>query len=97
MLEMLALAYFIKQIRKIALAKGIKATKWIATTVISWFVIEIIVFAIGFIVFNIGEEGILMLMFPAIILAATSAFIILEQLKKEPELESINNIGKDVF
>ena len=96
MLEMLALAYFIKQIKKIAKQKGIKATKWIITTVISWFAIEIIVFAVGFIVFNIGEDGILILMLPAIILAATSAYIILERLKKEPDMESINNIGKDI-
>lgn len=97
MLEMLALAYFIKQIKKITEKKGIKSTKWIATTVISWFAIEIIVIIIGFIVFDMHEDDILVLLLPAIILAATSAFLILERLKKEPDLEPIENIDKEVI
>jgi hypothetical protein len=97
MLEMLALAYFIKQIKKITEKKGIKPTKWIVTTVISWFAIEIIVFIIGFIVFDMNEDDILILMFPAIILATTSAFLILERLKKEPDLDPIENIGKEAI
>ena len=94
MIEMFALAYFIKQIRKIALQKGIKPSKWIIATVVSWFTIEIIVFAVGFIAFNMREDGILVLIIPALVLAATSAFLILGRLKNEPDLESINNIGK---
>jgi len=96
MLEMIALAYFIKQIKKVALKKGIKPTKWIVTTVISWFAIEIIVLAIGYLVFNIDEDEIFALIIPALLLAATSAFIILERLKKQPDMESIDNIGKEL-
>ncbi|WP_055445649.1 hypothetical protein [Lacinutrix mariniflava] len=88
MIEILAISYFIKQIKKIALEKGIKATKWIIATVASWFILEIIVFILAFTVFNVNEDDILIIIVPALLAAATSAFLILEMLKKQPKVES---------
>ncbi|WP_062060648.1 hypothetical protein [Aquimarina longa] len=88
MLEILALAYFVKQIKKIALEKGIKPGKWIAVTVISWFVIEVIVFIIAFTAFDISRDEILMALIPALLLSATSAYFILERLKKQVPIEA---------
>jgi len=83
MLEILALSYFAKQIRKIAEEKGIKPGKWIAATFISWFAIEILIFIIAFVFFDVDSDGILVVMIPAVLISATVAFIILEKLKQQ--------------
>jgi hypothetical protein len=83
MLEILALSYFIKQIKKICTEKGIKPGKWIAATAISWFSIEIIIIIIAFAFFDMDDDGIFIVIIPALLLAATSAFVILEMLKKQ--------------
>lgn len=83
MLEIFAIMYFSKQIRKVAEEKGIKPGKWVAATIISWFAVEIIVFVLAFAFFGVDEDGILIVMIPALLLAAASAFIILEMLKKQ--------------
>ena len=89
MLEILALGYFAKQIRKVAEEKGIKPGKWIAATVISWFVIEILIFIIAFSFFDVDRDGIILVMIPAVLVSATVAFVILERLKQQ-EPVSIN-------
>jgi hypothetical protein len=89
MLEILALGYFAKQIRKVAEEKGIKPGKWIAATVISWFVIEILIFIIAFAFFDVDRDGIILVMIPAVLVSATVAFVILERLKQQ-EPVSIN-------
>ena len=83
MLEILALSYFIKQIKKICTEKGLKSGKWIAATVISWFGIEILIFIIAFAFFDLDDDGIFIVIIPALLLAAISAFVILEMLKKQ--------------
>ena len=97
MLEIFAIAYFIRQIKKVALQKGLKPNKWIAATIVSWFALEIIVFVIAFTVFNINDDSILIIMLPAILTAAASAFLILQHLKKQPQKAAteINLIGKE--
>jgi len=81
MLEILLLGYFIKQIRKAAEEKGIKAKKWIIALVASWFAIETLTFVIAFTIFHVGKDEIFMVMIPAIIIAAIVAFFILEKVK----------------
>jgi len=87
MLEILALGYFAKQIRKTAEEKGIKPSKWIAATFISWFAIEILIFVIAFVFFDIERDGIVLVMIPAVLIAATVAFIILEKLKQQDSVK----------
>lgn len=87
MLEILALGYFAKQIRKIAEEKGIKPGKWLAATFISWFVIEILIFIIAFAFFNVDSDGIIIVMIPAVLVSATVAFIILEKLKQQEPIK----------
>ncbi|EDM44804.1 hypothetical protein SCB49_14570 [unidentified eubacterium SCB49] len=89
MLEILALSFFIKKIKKIAEEKGIKPGKWIAATVISWFGLEILIFVIALTVFGLDSDEILFVMFPAIIIAALSAFLILELLKKQEPVTDV--------
>ncbi|MCL5128392.1 MULTISPECIES: hypothetical protein [unclassified Algibacter] len=87
MLEILALGYFAKQIRKIAAEKGIKPGKWIAATFISWFAIEILIFIIAFAFFDVDSDGILVVMIPAVLISATVAFVILEKLKQQESVK----------
>ncbi|WP_299781215.1 hypothetical protein [uncultured Formosa sp.] len=87
MLEILALSYFAKQIKKIAEEKGIKPGKWIAATFISWFVIEILIFILAFTFFNVDRDGIVVVMIPAVLISATVAFIILEKLKQQEPIK----------
>ena len=87
MLEILALGYFARQIRKIAEEKGIKPGKWIAATFISWFAIEILIFIIAFAFFDVDSDGILVVMIPAVLISATVAFVILEKLKQQESVK----------
>lgn len=84
MLEILALSYFAKQIKKTAEEKGIKPGKWLVATIITWFVIEILIFVIAFTFFDLGRDGFFVVMIPAVLVSATGAFIILEKLKQQP-------------
>ena len=87
MLEILALSYFAKQIKKTAKEKGIKPGKWIAATFISWFGIEILIFIIAFTFFDVDSDGILVVMIPAVLISATVAFVILERLKQQESIK----------
>ncbi|MGJ8549317.1 hypothetical protein HSX10_12655 [Winogradskyella undariae] len=87
MLEILALSYFARQIKKIAEEKGIKPGKWIAATFISWFAIEILIFIIAFAFFDVDSDGILVVMIPAVLISATVAFVILEKLKQQESVK----------
>ena len=87
MLELIALGYFARQIKKTAEEKGIKSGKWLAATIISWFVIEILIFVIALTVFKIDEDGILMVSIPAVLVSATVAFIILQKLKEQEPIK----------
>ncbi|QNK78535.1 hypothetical protein H7F37_05515 [Winogradskyella sp. PAMC22761] len=87
MLEILALSYFARQIKKIAEEKGIKPCKWIAATFISWFAIEILIFIIAFAFFDVDSDGILVVMIPAVLISATVAFVILEKLKQQESVK----------
>ena len=87
MLEILALSYFGKQIRKTAEEKGIKSGKWLAATIISWFAIEILFFVIAFAFFDVDRDGILLVMIPAILVSATVAYIILEKMKQQESVK----------
>lgn len=89
MLEIFALAYFAKQIRKTAEEKGIKPGKWLAATFISWFAIEILIFVVAFTFFDVDRDGILVVMIPAVLIAATVAYVILEKLKQQEPI-SVN-------
>ncbi|WP_299253819.1 hypothetical protein [uncultured Lacinutrix sp.] len=85
MLEILALGYFIKQIRKVAEEKGIEPKKWIIATVVSWFATEILIVVMAFLFLDIDSDSILVVIIPALVTAAIVAYFILNTLKqKEP-------------
>ena len=85
MLEILALGYFIKQIRTVAEEKGIKPKKWIIITVVSWIVTEMLIVIMAFLFLDIDRDSILVVIIPAILASAIVAYLILNTLKqKEP-------------
>ncbi|WP_103864933.1 hypothetical protein [Aquimarina sp. I32.4] len=94
MIEILALSYFIKQIKKIAEEKGIKPGKWIAILVGSWFGSEILIFIIAFAFFDVSRDQILIVMLPALLVAAGVAYFILNKVKALPS-ESITDQAID--
>ncbi|WP_108869494.1 hypothetical protein [Aquimarina aquimarini] len=94
MIEILALSYFIKQIKKIAEEKGIKAGKWIAILVGSWFGSEILIFIIAFVFFNVSRDQILIVMLPALLVAAGVAYFILNKVKALPSQHTSEQTAK---
>lgn len=91
MLEIFAIAFFTKKIRKIAEEKNINPSKWIWRLVLTWFGVEIVAMILFFFATGANlEDGLLMIAIPALILAAISAFYTVKQLEKEPEVRSDN-------
>ena len=84
MIEILVLGYFIKQIKKITEEKGIKAGKWIAILVGSWFGIEILIFVVSFAFLGMSRDDLLIVMLPALLAAGGSAYLVLNKVKNLP-------------
>jgi len=86
MIEMLALAFFIKKTRTLAEEKNINPKKWIWKLVLTWFGVEFM--TIILIILASGkdiDEMIFVASLPAILLASLSALYTVNLLKKEPE------------
>lgn len=89
MLEILALGYFSKKVRSIAEEKNINPSKWIWRLVLTWFGVEIATIVSIFVFTDADiENDIFIVVLPALILAAVSAFYTINQLEKEPQVLS---------
>ena len=88
MLEILALSFFVKKIRQIAEAKNIKPTKWMIILLITWFGVEFGTIALFFIITGVDFEDGIWIAIPAVLFAVLSAFIVINQFDKEPEVPS---------
>jgi len=85
MLEILAISFFAKKIRKISYKKNIKASKWIWRLILTWFGVELLV-VIGYLILSGDDfENSIAIFIPAIVLAAASAFYTVKKLEKQPD------------
>jgi hypothetical protein len=92
MIEIIALIFILKEIKKLAIQKGVKPTKWKIYTVICWFIFEIIGFMAGMLFF--GMENIVPLLFFGLICAFGGFLVIRAVLLKKPDDYSDNDINR---
>ncbi len=96
MLEIIALIFITREIKKIAIQKGLKPLTWKIYTVFSWFTFEIIGILIGIMIW--GMDNIIALAFFGFACAFGGFLIIRSVLLNKPDNtsdEEINRIGVD--
>jgi hypothetical protein len=96
MLEVIALIFIAKEIKKLALQKGLKPGVWKAYAFICWFVFEIMGFILGMLLF--GNGNLWGLIFFALICAFGGFLLIRFLLMQKPDIlqeDDINRIGID--
>lgn len=94
MLEIIALIFLTREIRKLAEKKGLKPITWKIYTVMGWLISETIGIFVGLMMF--GMNNLVSVVLVGILFAITSYFIIKAQLNKFPDRnidDDINNLG----
>lgn len=93
MLEIIALIFLSREIGKMAVSKGVKASTWKIYFIVGWFVLEIIGVFVGLMIFN--RDNFFSIELLAIAFAISSYFITKAQLNKLPDVDDdIDRIGK---
>ena len=93
MLEIIAIIFLSREIGKLAITKGVKASAWKIYFIAGWFVLEIIGVIIGFMIFD--KDNFISIELLAIAFAVTSYFVTKAQLNKLPDAEDdIDKIGR---
>ena len=95
MLEIIILIFLCKEISKLAVKKGLKASKWKMYCIVAWFVTEIIGWVVGLVWF--GDDNLVSVILIGFLFSFTSYFFIKNQLNKFPDRpmdDDIENIGR---
>lgn len=88
--EIIILYFLTKEIRKIAIRKGVKVFTWQLYTVLSFIFSEVLGIMVGLNFFS--KDNLVSLFLVGILFAITSYFIIIAQLNKLPDHESDDDI-----
>ncbi len=92
MLDLILLFFLTREIGKLALRKGLKASTWKIYNVVGWLAGELLGVVIGVLIF--GVDNLISVQLVAFAFAITSYFIIKAQLNKLPDIEDdIDRIG----
>lgn len=92
MIEIIALIFIAKEIKKIALQKGLKPLTWKIYTIVCWFVFEIIGITLGILLF--GLANIIPLAFFGLICAFGGFLVIRSVLLNMPDKISDDDINR---
>jgi hypothetical protein len=92
MIEIIALVFITREIKKIALQKGLKPLTWKIYTIVCWFVFEIIGITLGILLF--GMANIIPLAFFGLMCAFGGFLVIRSILINKPDKISDDDINR---